>query len=138
MLNPKANSTVEINQLIPIKYVVKQNGMAMLRSIQFSVYEYLTDPPSACSNFNETNLDNYIYTKNLVEMKKCELKLVNGKLANVTREDFKDTLEGEINWFVDETKYIVGNLYYIKVNLELKYRNPKGIWDIWLSEYVVG
>ncbi|CAG8482100.1 6784_t:CDS:2 [Funneliformis caledonium] len=86
--------------------------MAILKSIQFSVYEYITNPSPECSKVAE-------------------------KVANVTREDFKDKLGGEINWFVDGARYKVGKQYYLKVGLELSYRN-KGIWDTLLNEYVNG
>ncbi|CAG8595073.1 11821_t:CDS:2, partial [Funneliformis mosseae] len=137
IVNPQANSQIEINKTNPIKYVVKQNGMAILKSIQFSVYEYITNPSPECSKVVEVNSDNYIYTKKLTEIKKCTLKLVEEKVANVTREDFKDKLGGEINWFVDGARYKVGKQYYLRVGLELSYRN-KGIWDTLLNEYVNG
>ncbi|CAI2174234.1 19064_t:CDS:2 [Funneliformis geosporum] len=140
IVNPQENTEIEINKSTPIDYVVKQNGMAILKSIQFSSYEYNTNPPPECSNDNvENNSNNLIYSKNLIGLKKCALILIEKNIANVTREvDFKDKLEGEINWFVDGAMYTVGKQYYIKVSLELIYRNTKGIWDNLMVEFVNG
>ncbi|RIA85158.1 hypothetical protein C1645_741792 [Glomus cerebriforme] len=110
--------------------------MATLLSIQFSTYEY--EFPT-CLNPNNNDPNSFFYDKDDVnKMKKCAFRLINGNLANVTRENFQDTLSGVVNWLINGNDYKIGKQYYIKVDFDLRYKNPQSIWTIMQNGYVVG